>query len=151
MSTELQALQHTGTWEVVPLPPDVVPIICKWVYKVKTKVDGSIERYKARLVAQGFQQSYGCDYEETFAPVAHTTIVYTLIDVAAIHSWTISQMDVKNAFLHGDLKEEVICTHRQGLRFHLAMFAISGVLFMASSKHPELGFSGSIRLLLLQV
>jgi hypothetical protein len=107
MSTELQALQHTGTWEVVPLPPDVVPIICKWVYKVKTKVDGSIERYKARLVAQGFQQSYGCDYEETFAPVAHTTIVYTLIDVAAIHSWTISQMDVKNAFLHGDLKEEV--------------------------------------------
>jgi hypothetical protein len=74
------------------------------VYKVKTKADGSIERYKARQVARGFQQSYGRDYEETFAPVAHMTTVRTLIAIAAIRSWTISKMDVKNAFLHGDLK-----------------------------------------------
>uniref|UniRef100_A0A8R7R8S6 Reverse transcriptase Ty1/copia-type domain-containing protein n=1 Tax=Triticum urartu TaxID=4572 RepID=A0A8R7R8S6_TRIUA len=107
MSDELAALECTGTWDLVPLPPGSIPITCKWVYKVKTKSDGSVERYKARLVARGFQQSHGRDYDETFAPVAHMTFVRTLIAVAANRSWKISQMDVKNAFLHGDLHEEV--------------------------------------------
>lgn len=107
MSEELAALDRTGTWDIVPLPSHAVPITSKWVFKIKTKSDGSIERYKARLVARGFQQTQGRDYDETFAPVAHMTTVRTLIAVAATSSWTISQMDVKNAFLHGDLHEEV--------------------------------------------
>jgi len=77
------------------------------VFKIKTKSDGSLERYKARLVARGFQQTQGRDYDETFAPVAHMTTVRTMIAVAASCSWIISQMDVKNSFLHSDLHEEV--------------------------------------------
>jgi len=107
MSEELAALDRQGTWDLVPLPSHVVPITSKWVFKVKTKSDGSIERYKARLVARGFQQIQGLDYDETFAPVPHMTTVRTLLAVAAASSWSISQMDVKNAFLHGNLTDEV--------------------------------------------
>jgi hypothetical protein len=67
MSEELAALNSTGTWDLIPLPPKPVPITHKWVYKVKTKADGSVECYKARLVARGFQQTHGRDYDETFA------------------------------------------------------------------------------------
>jgi hypothetical protein len=89
------------------LPTHDVPITCKWVFKINTKADGSIQRYKVCLVARGFQQAYGRDYEENFTPVAHMTTVHTLIAVVAHYSWTLSQMDVKNVFLHGDLHEEV--------------------------------------------
>jgi hypothetical protein len=77
MSEEIVALEHIGTWDLVPHPP-AIPIMCKWVYKIKTRSNGSIERYKAHFVARGFQQQYGRDYEETFAHVAHRTTVHTL-------------------------------------------------------------------------
>ena len=107
MAEEIAALERTSTWDLVPKPPHVTPITCKWVYKVKTRSDGSLERYKARLVARGFEQEYGIDYEETFAPVAHMTTVRTLLAVASVRQWSISQLDVKNAFLNGELREEV--------------------------------------------
>jgi hypothetical protein len=107
MTEELAALDCTGTWDLIPLLSHAMPITFKWVFKIKTNSDGSIERYKARLVARGFQQTQGRDYDETFAPVAHVIIVRTLIAVAATSSWTISQMDVRNAYLHGDLHEEI--------------------------------------------
>jgi hypothetical protein len=107
MAEEIAALERTGTWNLVPLPPQVTPITCKWVYKIKTRSDGSIERYKARLVARGFQQEQGRDYDETFAPVTHMTTVRTLLAVASVRQWSISQLDVKNAFLNGELREEV--------------------------------------------
>ncbi len=103
----LQALDKTHTWDLVDLPPGKSLIGCKWVYKIKTHSDGSVERYKARLVAKGFTQEYGIDYEETFAPVAHLTSVRSLLAVAAVRKWGLYQMDVKNAFLNGDLTEEV--------------------------------------------
>src|SRR3954469_1294946 len=107
MAEDIAALERTGTWDLVSPPPGVRPITCKWVYKIKTRSDGSLERYKARLVARGFQQEHGCDYDETFAPVAHMTTVRTLLAVASARHWSVSQLDVQNAFLNGELREEV--------------------------------------------
>lgn len=107
MQTELDALARNHTWDLVPAPSDQTVVGCKWVYTLKQKSDGTLDRYKARLVAQGFKQEYGIDYEETFAPVAKMTTVRTLLAVAAIRQWDISQMDVTNAFLNGELSETV--------------------------------------------
>ena len=107
MNEELNALHKNHTWDMVDLPPSQSITGCRWVYKIKTKADGSVEQYKARLVAKGFTQEYGIDYEEKFAHVASFTSVKCLIVVAVVRRWPLYQMDVKNAFLNGDLYEEV--------------------------------------------
>jgi hypothetical protein len=107
MVEEIAALERTGTWDLVPYPPRVRSITCKWVYKVKTRSDGSLYRYKAHFVARGFQQEHDRDYDETFAPIAHMTTIRTLLTVTSVRGWSISQLDVKNAFLNGELREDV--------------------------------------------
>ena len=107
MKEELDTLSKNHTWDLVTLPSRKSVVGCKWIYKIKTLSDGSIERYKARIVAKGFTEEYGIDYEETFAPVACISSVHALLTVASASKWDIFQMDVKNTFLNGDLSEEV--------------------------------------------
>jgi hypothetical protein len=115
MDSELRALQQNGTWIYVDPPLNAKPIGSKWVYKVKHKSDGSIERYKARLVAKGYNQVEGLDFFDTFSPVAKITTVRALIGIASMKNWHLHQMDVNNAFLHGDLHEDVYMTVPQGV------------------------------------
>jgi hypothetical protein len=107
MKQEISTLEQNQTWSLVSLPSEKKPVDSRWIYKLKYKSDGSIERYKARLVAQGYTQIEGLDYTETFAPVAKLTIVRCLLAVAAAKNWELHQLDVNNAFLHGELHEKV--------------------------------------------
>ncbi|KAE8688597.1 hypothetical protein F3Y22_tig00110963pilonHSYRG00163 [Hibiscus syriacus] len=116
MKEEIDALQQNQTWDIVPKIKDVKLISCKWVYKIKRRPDGLIERYKARLVARGFSQQYGLDYDETFSPVAKLTTVRVLLALAANKDWNLWQMDVKNAFLHGELDREIYMTQPMGFQ-----------------------------------
>ena len=116
MTAKIVALEANQTWTLTPLPTGKKPIECKWVYKIKYKADGSVERYKTRLVAKGFTQKEGVDYFETFSPVAKMVSVKVLLVVATIKGWFLSQLDVNNVFLHDDLDEEVYMALPQG--FH---------------------------------
>ncbi|KAJ0598803.1 putative RNA-directed DNA polymerase [Helianthus annuus] len=107
METEMKALVKNDTWEKCVLPQGKKLVGCRWVFTIKHKPDGTIERYKARLVAKGYSQTYGIDYSETFSPVAKIDTIRVLFSIAANEGWPLHQFDVKNAFLHGELKEEV--------------------------------------------
>ena len=106
MNAKIAALEDNHSWTLASLPPHKKPIGCKWVYRIKYKSDGSIERYKARLVTKGFTQKEGLDYLETFSPVAKIVSVKYLLAVA-VKGWFLSQLDVNNAFLLGDSPKEV--------------------------------------------
>ena len=107
MAEEFFSLHQTNTWDLVPLLPSKSFIGFCQVYKIKTKLDGSVDHYKARLVVKGFTQKYGMDYEKIFAPIAKMTTIQALIMIASIRQWHISQINVKSFLLNGDLKNEV--------------------------------------------
>jgi len=115
MRAEIEALEVNKTWDIVDLPHNKIPIGCKWGYKVKHKADGKIERYKARLVAKGYTQREGINYMDTYSPVARLTTIRTILVVAAVMDWHLEQLDVNNAFLHGDLQEEVYMSLPPGI------------------------------------
>ncbi|GKA71337.1 zinc finger, CCHC-type containing protein [Tanacetum coccineum] len=107
INDEMDSIMGNNTWVLTDLPLGCRPLGCKWIFKRKLKVNGTVEKFKTRLVIQGFKQKSGIDYFDTYAPVARISTIRLLIALALIHSLIIHQMDVKTAFLNGELEEEV--------------------------------------------
>jgi hypothetical protein len=118
MDSEVQALAMNKTWHLVP-PDNVKNVIdCKWVYKVKRKVDGSLDRYKARLVAKGSKQWYRINYEDTFSPVVKAATIQIILSIVISRGWCLRQLDVQNAFLHGIFEEGVYMKQLVGMKIN---------------------------------
>ena len=111
---EMNALEKNGTWEIVDLPKGKQAVDCKFIFTIKYKADGTKERCKVRLVAKGFTQTYGIDYTETFAPVAKLNTIRVFLSLAVNLDWPLQQLDIKNAFLNGELEEEVYMVQPPG-------------------------------------
>lgn len=114
MELEYKALMDNQTWSLVPYNPDMKIISNKWVYKVKTLADGSLDKLKARLVARGFEQFAGIDFLETFSPVVKSTTIRLVFTLAATRKWSVQQLDVTNAFLNGDLEDTIYMSQPVG-------------------------------------
>ena len=111
---EYKNLIDNGTWELCSLPAGQKAIDNKWVFKVKAKEDGSIDKFKARLVVKGFSLRPGIDYDETFSPVAHLSSVRLIFAIAAQHRLKLRQLDIIGAFLQADLIEEIYMKQPDG-------------------------------------
>eukprot|EP00253_Pinus_taeda_P023113 PITA_23113 len=107
MNEEYCSLLANDTWDIVPFPKGGKLVRCKWVYRTKHGPDGEVNKHKARLVAKGFSQVEGIDYTKTFFPIAKMNSIRLVLSLAASFKWEVHQMDVKSAFLHGDLHEEI--------------------------------------------
>ncbi|MCO5567790.1 hypothetical protein L7F22_021486 [Adiantum nelumboides] len=114
MQQEIDSIHKNHTWDLVDLLIGKKPIGTKWVFKVKRKQNGIVDRYKARLVVKGYAQQKGIDYDETFAPTSCASTIRSLVAIAAHHNWKVHQSDIKTAFLNGDLQEEVYVSQPSG-------------------------------------
>jgi hypothetical protein len=125
VNEEYRSLMENDTWDLLPLPKGRILVRCKWVYRTKYALDGSVERHKAQLVAKGFSQVEGIDYNETFAPVAKMTSICLVLSLAASHKWEVHQMDVKSAFC------TEICKKKSTWNNLLAMSRMTLALFVS--------------------
>lgn len=114
MDCEIKSIEKNQTWELSDLPTGAKTIGVKWIFKTKLNEKGEVNKYKARLVAKGYSQQHGIDFTEVFAPVARMDTVRMIVALAACRGWDIFQLDVKSAFLHGELKEDVYVHQPQG-------------------------------------
>ena len=114
MKSELNSMYSNQVWDLVKEPNDIKPVGCKWVYKRKREIDGKVETFKVRLVAKGYTQKEGIDYEETFSSVAMFKSIRILLSIATHYDYEIWQMDVKTAFLNGNLDEKIYMMQPEG-------------------------------------
>ena len=114
VQSEMDSIMSNETCEVVDRPYGCKPVGCKWVFKKKMKPDGTVEKYKSRLMAKGYTQKEGEDYFDTYSTVARLTTIRVLISLAASHGLLIHQMDVKTTFLNGELEEEIYMDQPDG-------------------------------------
>ena len=131
MKSEIDSMHVNKVWTLEDVPKGSVPIGCKWIFKKKIGADGKIETYKARLVAKGYRQILGIDYDETFSPVAMHKSIRIMLAIAAFYDYEIWQMDVKTAFLNGDLEEQIYMTQPEG-------FEVSGSAGKACRLHRSI-------------
>ena len=116
MKEELRMIEKNDTWELVDRPQHRKVIGVKWVYRTKLNADGSVNKYKARLVVKGYSQVFGVDFSETFAPVARLDTIRMLLALTAQKGWKTYQLDVKSAFLNGYLQEEIYVEQPKGFQ-----------------------------------
>jgi hypothetical protein len=128
MQEEYDSLMTNNTWTLVPLLASRKPVSCKWVFKIKQGANGEMERYKAKLVARRFTQTYGVDYNETFMPIGKFTSIHCILALAALEDMEIHQMDVKTTFLNGKLEEEIYMEQLQGFvlvcKLHKSLYGL---------------------------
>jgi len=146
MLDEISALQNSETWELVPLPSRKSVVGCKWVFAIEVGPDGTIDRLKARLVAKGYTQIFGLEYGDTLSLMAKMTSVHLFIAMAIIQGWPLYQLNVKNAFLNGDLEEKIYMEQPPSLLLReslLDWYVVSVNLYMALSSLLGLGLENS--------
>ena len=114
MDLEYYALVQRGTWDLVPRPTNANSVTCKWVFTLKYHPDGTVAHHKARLVARRFIQAHGMDYTKTFSPVVRMNSIRILLSLVVNLNWSLHQLDVSNAFLYGDLTEQVFMEQPPG-------------------------------------
>lgn len=134
MGEEMDAQRKNGTMSLVPRKLEMHVLRCGWIHTVKLKADGSVDKLKSRLVARGSEQEEGVDFIETYSPVVRTSTIRVVLNVAVAKNWKVRQFDVKNAFLHGDLLEEVFIEQPPGFvdatkpnhvcRLHKALYGL---------------------------
>jgi ATP-binding cassette subfamily B (MDR/TAP) protein 1 len=116
MESEMNSIRANETWDLVELPRNQKALPCRWVFRLKQVPDSSGPKYKVRIVAKGFRKEYGVDFDEVFSPVVKMTTLRFLLGVVALEDLELLQLDVKTAFLHGDLDEEIYMEQRKALR-----------------------------------